>query len=176
MLEQLMQLIQQQGQQSVVENPAVPNEQNEAVMQEAQSSITAGLQQMAANGNISQLTQMMQGGQVHTDNPAVQQISGNFIQNITQKFGINSQAASSIAASIIPNVLSRILNRNNAGSQGGFDIGGLLQSLTGGNNATGGVNSGGFMQQASNIGAKLGLDKDGDGDVDFNDITKMFKG
>jgi hypothetical protein len=176
MLEQLMQLIQQHGQQSVVENSAVPNEHNDAVMQEAQSSITTGLQQLAANGNISQLTQMMQGDQVHPDNPAVQQISGNFIQNITQKFGINSQAASTIAASLIPNVLSKIFNRGNTGGTGGFDIGGLLQSITGGNNATGGVNSGGFMQQASNIGAKLGLDKDGDGDVDLNDITKMFKG
>jgi len=52
----------------------------------------------------------------------------------------------------------------------------LLQSFTGGSNSSGGVNSGGIMDQVSNIGAKLGLDKDGDGDVDLNDVTKMFKG
>jgi hypothetical protein len=27
----------------------------------------------------------------------------------------------------------------------------------------------------SGIGTKLGLDKDGDGDVDLNDVTRMFK-
>jgi len=179
MLEQLMQLIQQHSQQSVVENTAVPNEHNEAVMQEAQSSITAGLQQLAAGGGLSQITQMLQGGQADASHPAVQQISGNFAQNIAQKFGINSQEATNIASSIIPNVLGRLFNRSNTGS-GGFDLGGLLQSLTGGhvgNSApAGGVNSGGFMERAGNIDAKLGLDKDGDGDVDLSDITKMFKG
>jgi len=176
MLEQLMQLIQQHGQQSVVENNAVPNEHNEAVMQEAQSSITAGLQQLATSGGLSQLTQMLQGGQADASHPAVQQISGNFAQNIAQKFGINGQEAGNIASSIIPNVLGKIFNQGGTGSSGGFDIGGLLQSFTGGSNTAGGVNSGGFMEQASNIGAKLGLDKDGDGDVDLGDITKMFKG
>ncbi len=44
MLEQLMQLIQQSGQQSVVDNTEVPNEHNDAILNEAQQSITSGLQ------------------------------------------------------------------------------------------------------------------------------------
>jgi len=123
MLEQLMQLIQQHGQQSVVENSAVPNEHNEAVMQEAQNSITAGLQQLASGGGLDQLTQTMQGGQADASHPAVQQISGNFAQNIAEKFGINSQEAGNIASSIIPNVLGKIFNKGVQQGQGGFDIG-----------------------------------------------------
>ena len=44
MFEQLTQLVQQFGNDAVVRNDAIPNEQNEAVMNEASSSIISGLQ------------------------------------------------------------------------------------------------------------------------------------
>ena len=47
MFEQLTQLVQQFGKDAVVKNDAVPNEQNEAVMQEASNSILDGLKNMA---------------------------------------------------------------------------------------------------------------------------------
>jgi hypothetical protein len=67
-------------------------------------------------------------------------------------------------------------NKGGQGGAGGFDLGGLIGSLTGGN--LGGGNqpsSGGLGGNLGSMGAKLGLDKDGDGDVDLNDLTKMFK-
>jgi hypothetical protein len=46
MLEQILDLVKQQGQQSVVQNTEVPNEKNNEVMMEAASTITGGLQNM----------------------------------------------------------------------------------------------------------------------------------
>lgn len=134
MLEELMQLIQQHGQEAVTQNSAVPDEHNEAVMQEAQSAITNGLQQLATSGQLNQVAQAVQNGQaVDQSHPAVQEIAGNFINNITQKFGINSAAASSIAASLIPSVMGKILGGQQSQQSGsGFNLGGLLSSLTGG--------------------------------------------
>lgn len=182
MLDQLMQLIQQSGQQAVVENTEVPNENNEAIMQEAQSSIASGLQGLASTGELENVMAAVQNGQV-SDNASVQQISNNFAGNIMQKFGLNGSTASAIAASIIPMVLGKVLNKGGSapsGGAGGFDLGGLLSSLTGGQGGGNGApgqaqGGGGIMDTISSIGAKLGLDKDGDGDVDMGDLSKLIK-
>ncbi|MBY0348098.1 MAG: hypothetical protein K2W79_07545 [Hydrotalea flava] len=157
MFEQILQLVQQHAQDAVVNNPAVPNENNEAVMQEAGHSITNGLQNLLSGCGLNTL---FQGGNVSTNNPAIQNISSNFISSITQKFGISSEAASGIAASVIPNVLNSIQNMGN----GSGDIQNILSSLTSGNTNFWGI--------ANSIGSKLGLDKDVD--VDFDDLKKLF--
>jgi len=170
MLEQLNQLIRQFGQNAVVENNAVPNEQNEAVMQEAQSAILSGLQSMAANGNTQQLTQFLQNPEAINENhPAVQNISNNFLGGITEKFGISKQTATQIAAMLIPLVLSQVVKRTNDPNDSGFSLPNILGSLTGGAQQQQG---GGSI--ISQIGNSF-LDKDGDGDVDLNDITQMIK-
>lgn len=182
MLDQLMQLIQQGSQQAVSENPAIPNEHNEAIQQEAQRSITNSLQGLANTGDLQRLTESVQQGNMPSpDDPVVQRISGDFSGNIMQKLGLNSGMAKMIAAAVIPMVLGKIMKGSGAPGanqqQGGFDLGGLLSSITGGNAGTASTSGsgGGLMDQISSIGAQLGLDKDGDGDVDLNDLTQLFK-
>jgi hypothetical protein len=173
MLDELFNLIRQNGQQSVIDNDAVPNEHNSAVMQEAQNSILNGLSGLNDPGQLSSLLEAVQGGQAGS-NPAVQRITNNFMGNITEKFGINAGTAASIASTLIPVVLSQLARRGSQGG-GGLDLGGLLGSLTGGNFAGGNAAGSGLAGNLSSIGAQLGLDKDGDGDVDLNDLGKLFK-
>ncbi|WP_051350242.1 hypothetical protein [Dyadobacter alkalitolerans] len=178
MFDELLNLIKQNGQQAVVENNEVPNEHNEAVMQEAQTSIVDGLSNKEPD-QVNSLFESVRSGQAES-NPAVQQMTNNFSGNIMQKFGINGSTAASIASAIIPVVLAKMANRGGQGGAGGFDLGGLLGSLTGGKfgGGMGGTttsSSGGLGGNLGSMGAKLGLDKDGDGDVDLNDLTKMLK-
>lgn len=149
MFEQFMQLVQQYSQHSVVNNPDVPNEHNEGVMKEAGSAIMSVL-----GGEPERAGEILD----NPDHPAVQQIQGNFVTNIMQKFGISESAAAGIATTLIPTVMASL---RNGGEGSGFNIQEILQSVGGGN--------------LGNIGAKLGLDKDGDGDVDLNDVTRIFK-
>ena len=178
MFENLMQLIQQSGQESVVNNPAVPNEHNEGIMTEANTAITNGLQEFAASGELEKLNASVQNGQpMDNQSPMVQQISGNFTDNIMKKFGLDSGIAKMIAAALIPMILGKIMsgsNKKQGNATGGFDLGGLLSSLTGGGNANSSTGGGGLMDKISGIGAKFGLDKDGDGDVDMDDLKKML--
>jgi len=60
-------------------------------------------------------------------------------------------------------------------NSGGFNIQDILSSLGGTNFGSGGFGSGNIQSSINSIGGKLGLDKDGDGDVDLNDVTKMFR-
>jgi hypothetical protein len=149
MFDQLIQMLQQNGQESVINNAAVPNEHNNGVLQEASGSIMNVIKNMVANGQGDQIA----AAAADPNHPVVQQMQSGFVENIMQKFGINGAAAQSIAASLIPSVLSSLTSGNNgaSGSAGGFN----LDTITG---ALG----------------KMGLDKDGDGKFGLGDITKMF--
>ncbi|WP_031529941.1 hypothetical protein [Dyadobacter crusticola] len=174
MFDELFNMIQQSGQQAVVNNNQVPNEHNEDVLREAHTAVVNGLGNMQAPDQVNGLVNSVQSGSAQS-NPAVQQISNNFMGSIMQKFGIDAGTASSIAAAIIPIVISKVVAGKSAqGGAGGFDLGGLLGGLTGGT-SSGSTQAGGLGGKISSIGSKFGLDKDRDGDVDLNDLTKMFK-
>jgi len=167
MLDQLMQLVQQNAQGSVVENDNVPNQYNEAVMQEAGSSIFSGLQNIMNNGGIEQVSSLLQGNDNANESNIVNQLSGGFIDNITQKFGIDKNAASGIAATLIPQVISALTNKAKDPNDSSIDLQGIMGALQGGN-------GGSISSTINSVGGMLGLDKDKDGDVDLSDITKMF--
>lgn len=170
MLDQLMEIVQQQAQGAVVENNAVPNEKNEAVMEEARNSIFSGLQKMMAEGKTEEITSLLKSGQnAQGAEPAMNMLSGNFIDSITEKLGIDKSTAMSIAASLIPMIISKLSSKASDPNDSSINFGSILSSLSGGQ--SGNSNMG---DTASAIGGMLGLDKDGDGDVDLGDITKMF--
>lgn len=164
MFEQLSEILNQASKSAIVENADVPNEHNEAVTQEAQNSILAGLQNM----NPAQITQMVEQG-TDANSEGVNNITNQFAGNIAEKFGINSNMAKTIGASLIPMVMGKLFNKAKDPNDQSFGLQDILGSLTGG-----GAASGGIQNTINSIGGKLGLDKDGDGDVDLNDITKMF--
>lgn len=164
MLDQIMNKIREVGQSLVVNNTAIPNERNEDVMHEAGTSIFSALQQRAQGGDVDGLSGLLSGDQEH---PAVGEVQNNFLDNIRQKFGIGGRAASSVS-SLIPTVLASLLNRSSGGNGVGMgSLQGMLASLTG--------NSGQGTGMLSSLGAKLGLDKDGDGDVDLKDLSGLLR-
>jgi hypothetical protein len=164
MLEELMNMVRQYGHSAVVENPAIPNEHNEDVMREAGTSIFSGLQRFANNGDTDAVSGLLKGEE---DHPAVAQVQNNFADNIIHKFGINGNTAKGLAASLIPTVLRSLVRRPGSGNAGGLSLQSILASITGGGN----VQQSGML---GSLGAKLGLDRDGDGDVDLKDLAGML--
>ena len=184
MLENLFSLIQEQGQDDVINNPTVPNEQNNAVLASATSSVAEGFQGVLAGGGLQNILSLFGGGGNSgngngiaglMNNPIVQSIISNFTGKLTNNHGISSDQAGGIANSLIPNVISKLINRTNDPSDNGFDINSIIGSLTGGANQGGG---GGFdlSSLVSNIGGG-GLDANGDGKVGLDDIiSKVTNG
>ena len=170
MLEQLTQLVQQFGQDAVVKNNAVPNEQNEAVMEEAGSSIFSSLQKMASEGGIEQLAGLLQSNNAqNTTNPAVRQITHQLTGSLGEKFGLDSTVASGIAGSIIPKVLGGLVNKANDPNDS-FQISDLVGAISGGNGQTSGI-----MDAISTYGTQFGLDQNADGKVDLSDAAAISK-
>lgn len=146
MFNDLLKLVQASGLESVVNNPAVPNEHNEGVLQAASTSVIDTLKGMMANGQGAEIAQLAN----NSSHPATQMMQREFVENIMQKFGISGDAAKNIAGSLLPQVMAQ-LSKTDLVNGENFDLGAIGSML-----------------------GKTGLDKDGDGDVDLKDVTKMF--
>ena len=159
MIEQLLNLIQQQGQDAVVNNPAVPNEHNNQVMSEAGSSIFNGLQQAMAGGGLSQITSLLGGSGGSSSlaslasNPLVQNMIQSFAGKITGQYNVNAANAQQIGSDLIPQVLSRLGGQVNDPANNSIDINSVVSSLTGG---AGGAGISSLLNQFTGGGSSEG--------------------
>lgn len=164
MFEQLSELVNQFGNETVVNNNAIPNEQNDAVLSEANSSIMEGLKGMVANGNVSELVSLFQGNSaIDSSNPVVQKLTQQLSGNLGQKFGISSEASSGVAASLIPKVLGSLIGNAKDPNHKGFEISDIINAISGG------TGNAGLMDAISKYGGQMGLDQNGDGKVGMDD-------
>lgn len=170
MIDNLLNLIRENAGDSIINNPDIPNERNEEAIEATGASIISGLQGMLAQGNMKEVLGMFTQGQVDQNNPVVQNLSGNVISDMMGRFGLDRGKAGSLVGSLLPVILSQLVRKTNDPSNNGFSLDGLFGQLSGGRSS--GVNF-------ENILGKLaggGLDRDGDGDVDFQDLAGMFTG
>lgn len=131
MLDQLIKLVQQNADDSIVKNQAVPNEFNGAAIQDVAAQIMNGLKGQASQGNVQELAGMFKGGGSLTNNPMVSQIISSITGNLASKFGVSPQAAAGIANSLIPMVLNQFVNKTNDPNDNDFDLQDVLKNVTG---------------------------------------------
>ncbi|HSD15376.1 MAG TPA: hypothetical protein VLB74_12065 [Flavobacterium sp.] len=167
MLDQISELVKQFGGDAIVNNPSVPNEHNEAVMNETGNSILSGLQNMAAQGNVEDIAGLLKGGNFDASNPVVKQLTDQLSGNLGQKFGLSSDTASGVAGSMIPNVLGSLIGKANDPNQPGFNVSDIVNSIGGGS---------GLMDAITKYGGQFGLDQNRDGKVDISDATAAVSG
>lgn len=171
MFEQLTQLVQQYGGAAVVNNNAVPNEHNEAVISETSNSIFAGLQKIASEGGGEQLAGLFSGKTpIDSSNPVVQQITQQLSGSLGQKFGLSSEASSGVASGMIPQILSSLVNKAKDPNDSSFQISDIISSITGNSGQASGI-----MDTISKYGMQFGLDQNNDGKVDVADVLVVTK-
>ena len=142
MLEQILDLVKQYGQQSVVENNQVPNQNNNAIMAEAASTITSGLQNVISGGGLNSIISMFSGRQQQNNgsilsNPIVSMMIGHLASKLVSKMNLSPAVANGISANIIPGVLASMVSKttSNAPENDGFDLNDLVAMFTGGDTA-----------------------------------------
>jgi hypothetical protein len=150
MLDNLLDLVKQHAGDAIINNPAIPNEQNDEVISSATSSIVDGLKNAVSNGNIGDITSLFSGGSV-ANSSILQNIQGGFVGDLMNKFGVDPSTATNIAGNLIPNVLQKFVNKTNDPNDSSFDLQGILSHVGGGSldvqslisKFTGGQESGG---------------------------------
>ncbi|MBK0370024.1 hypothetical protein [Flavobacterium agrisoli] len=171
MLEQLTQIIQQYGSDAVVKNNAIPNEHNDAVLNETGNSIFESLKNLASQNDMSQIAGLLQAKNLDQNNPLVQQITQNVSGSLSEKFGLSQDVSNGAASSMIPQILSSLIGKANDPKDGSFSISDLLGALAGGNTAQ----NNGIMEAISTYGVHFGLDQNADGKVDLEDAAELSK-
>ncbi len=183
MLENLFNLIKESSVDTVISNPVIPNEKNDAVIADATHSIADGLQGVLAGGGLQSVLSLFKNGGNNNgsaagnllNNPIVSNIISSFTNKLTNNHGIAGDQASGIANSLIPGVLNSLINKTNDPGNSSFDIGGIINSLTGG----GGAQAGGSNFNLSGLISSFtsgGLDANKDGHIGLDDIISKVTG
>lgn len=131
MLENLEQLVRDYAGDAIINNSAVPNEQNELAVQAASSSIFDTLKQQFASGNLSEIANIFNQGDASASSPVVQQATSSLTDKLSG-LGISAETAKSIGASIIPVILGKLANKTNDPNDSSFNIQDVLGKLAGG--------------------------------------------
>jgi hypothetical protein len=171
MFDQLLNLVKQQAGAAIIENPDIPNERNDEAVADVTGSITGGLQQALAGGQFKDVLRLLggQGGDLQ-QNPLASQLSGNAVSSLMDKFNLNEGQAGNIVSNLLPGVLNKFISKTNDPADNSIDLQSIFSSLTGG--SSNGLDLQGLLGRVT----QGGLDKDGDGDTDLNDVINMVKG
>ncbi|MGY3054979.1 hypothetical protein ACVWYG_003188 [Pedobacter sp. UYEF25] len=167
MLENLIQLVRDNVQESVVNNNEIPNEKNDEVIHAASTSIFDTLKDKLASGNASELANVFNNGNAE-NSPVAQQAAGSFTDKLAG-MGINANTAKTIAASVIPMIIAKLTKKTADPSDSSFNIKDILGSLTGGS-GDGGLDLGSVM------GMFNGSGNDGNKQQSSGDMMDKLKG
>ena len=195
MLDQIFNIVKQFGQDTVVDNPDVPNEHNNEVLADATKTITSGFQNVLAGGGFQNILDLFKGGGNTAGsgggiggllkNPMVTMMVDYFISKLVGKYKMAPASASNVANSLIPNALNGIINQTNDPNNAGFTLDGLIGSLTGGGQQETSGGGGGFslqnlLEQFTGGGNADAGSNSGGGGFDLQDIigglTKKAQG
>ncbi|MEO6167689.1 MAG: hypothetical protein ABIO46_04860 [Chitinophagales bacterium] len=135
MLKELYDLVKGNAIESVINNPDVPNDQNDAVVAEATNTVASGLRNIVAGGGVQSLLSLF--GSVGNNkksllgNPIVSMMMGHFAGKLMNKFKMNNSQANNLSGTLIPNVLGSLINKTNDPGDSGFSLEKILGSITG---------------------------------------------
>lgn len=179
MLKELFDLVRGNAQETVVDNPEVPNEYNNEVVAEATNTVASGMRNMVAGGGLESLLQLFKGGNTGKkgllQNPIVNMMMGHFASKLMNKYNMNNNQANSLSGNLIPNVLSNLINKTNDPNDNNFSLENLIGSITGNKSRLSDNGSGGGIGDLLNrfTGGGGGNDSGGGGMLD---IIKQFAG
>jgi hypothetical protein len=131
MFDNLLDLVKEHAGDAIVNNNAIPNDRNNEAVEIATHSIFDGLRQSVQSGNVSDLSQLFNTGGDVASSPVAQNIQGNFIQRLMQKFGLSNAQAGGIASSLIPSVLQKLVHKTNDPNDSSFSLQSILGHLGG---------------------------------------------
>jgi hypothetical protein len=136
MLEELFNLVKGSAADNVVANPDVPNEHNNDVIAEATNTVASGLRNIVAGGGVQNVVSLFKGNDGSAKdlsaNPIVNMMQGHFMGKLMSKFNLSSPQANNVAGSLIPKVITDLVNKTNDPNNSNFSLEGLLNSITGG--------------------------------------------
>ncbi len=177
MLKELFELVKNQADETVINNPAVPNDQNNEVMAEATNTVASGLRNIVAGGGVQSLLGLFGGGSDKKgllSNPIVSMMMGHFAGKLMNKFNMNNTQANNLSGNLIPGVLGSLINKTNDPNEQNFSLEKLLSSITGNKTSLANAEGGGGLQDL--LAQFSGGENTGDSGGGIMDLIKNMAG
>ena len=169
-MENLNNLVKENADAAIINNTSIPNERNDEAVQEASIAIEDSLKTSLNGGDVKEVANLFNGaGDNVATSSVTKQATGNFINRLQSHFGLDVQQAANIANNLIPTVVKRLVQKTSDPADKSFDLQKIFNEVSGGK--TNGLNVQGMMTKF-----KGSMDKDGDGDVDMQDLKAFFAG
>src|SRR5689334_18377401 len=112
MLENVLKLVKENAGDAIIDNPAIPNEYNEAAIQTTTQSILSGLRQQVNEGNLEGFMNLFSGKAGATTNHSViNHVNQSVVGNLMTRFDISNGAAGAIASAIVPTVMEALISK-----------------------------------------------------------------
>jgi hypothetical protein len=131
MLDQLIHLVKEHAGDAIINNPAIPNEKNDAAISETAGGIMNALQNQLKGGSLESLTGFFQTG--GNNSAVVTQISAVVQEQLAGKFNLDAGQAENIVQQMIPVVMSKLVSKTNDPNDNSFHMDDILSSIGGGN-------------------------------------------
>ncbi len=132
MLENLINLVKENAGEAIVNNPEVPNENNDKAIEVTGNSIMDTLRNAVSGGDISQLTSLFNGD---ANNAETSELAGNaksdVVSNLIEKLGLSPEIAQRISQTVVPLVMAKLVGKTNNPNDNSFNIQDMLGNLTG---------------------------------------------
>ena len=130
MFEKLYLLVKNNAGTAVINNPAIPAEYRDAVINEASSSIIEVLKGQMENGKLNDLVKYFQFSELFT-NPLISKVVRKFANKLNEFYGIEPVAALSIANTLIPPVMKELIKQSKSEQNKEFALSSFLSKLNG---------------------------------------------
>jgi hypothetical protein len=133
MMDQLLKIVEQGAQKTIVQNKAIPDQLNNAAIKEVTSQILNSLKGQVNAGNIQQVVAMFQSGAGRSmgSNPLVSNIISTVAGSLTSKFNIPGEVAQSVASNLVPGVMSEVIRKTNDPKDIDFDLQQMIRGMSG---------------------------------------------
>ena len=135
MLEQLMKIVEQHAQESIVQNSAIPNQFNNAAIKEVSNQIFNNLKGQVNQGNMQQIIAMFQagGGRAVAQHPVVSSIILSVTSSLASKFTLPADVAQNVANQMVPSVINQVIRKTNDLRDIDFDLQQMMRGMSGNN-------------------------------------------
>ncbi len=141
MFDQLLNLVKEHAGDAIVNNPAIPNEKNDAAISSTATSIVDALKSQVASGGVGGIMEMFKGGAAGVNSSSMaSNVQSTVVTNLMKQFGIDNAAAAGIASSMIPKVMESFVKKTNDPNDKSFDVASIVSSL-------GGAQAGGILSK-----------------------------
>ncbi len=130
MFEKLYLLVKNNAGTAVIDNPAIPEKNREAVINDASSSIIEVLKGQVEGGKLKDLVNYFQFTGVF-NNPLISNAERKFANKLNNYYQIAPAEAAKIAKALIPPVMQEIIKESKSEQNKEFALSSLIQKLSG---------------------------------------------